>query len=238
MFDATFLSTLKNLIQPGAVTVDGKSYSTSPLHNLPLPTEPPFPSVKLATLDSLVDYIKQNRDKEPIETDAQIICAAQFVDLVSSPRGENRRRDGLATVTCGRRSAEINKYLDMENFRLQLLTQYAESPEQRSVLTFISKITDSNVMTSEDDGVTQTVTAKVGVATHATVDIPSPIRLQPIRTFEEIDQPEGEFVFRMQKGPKGLEAGLFEIDTNWQRKAAIAVREYLKAKLPEMTVLA
>ena len=72
------------------------------------------------------------------------------------------------------------------------------------------------------------------------MEIPSPILLAPIRTFEEIEQPISDFVFRMKKSDKGglPEAGLFEIDTNWQRRAAIGVAEYLKAKLPDMTVLA
>lgn len=239
MIDASFLTALKAMTQPTIVPSGDKHYSTALLHNLPLPNEPGFPTVALVTLDSLIDYVAANKDKAEI-VEAQILCGAQTVDLMSPPLGENRRRDILAKVACGRRDLKLNCYLDPETFRLQLLTQYTEDQNQRAVLSFVSKISDSNVVTADDDGVTQQVTAKIGVASHAQIDIPSPVLLAPIRTFEEVEQPLSSFVFRMQKSKSGglPEAGLFEIDTNWQRKAAVSVAEYLKDKLPEMTVLA
>jgi len=239
MIDGSFIETLKELLQPRAVTVGGEDYSTAPLHNLPLPIEPPFPTVNLATLDSLVEYVAANRDSSA-QADTQITCGAQIVQLISPPFGENRRRDTLAKVECARRQLHHNAYLDLENFRLQLLTQYAATADRATLLEFVSKISDSNVTTSEDDGVSQSVTAKVGVASFGQAQVPSPVSLAPIRTFEELEQPVGQFVFRLQKSKSGglPESGLFEIDTNWQRKAAVAAVAYLKAKLPDMTVLA
>ena len=236
--DGSFLESLKELMQPSLVTAGQKNYSTAQLFNLPLPVEPAFPGITLVTLDSLVEYVTANKDKVAV-ADTQIVCTAEVATMYSPPWGENRQRDILASVHCARRGLKLNGYIDLETFRLQLLTQYIESPEMRSVLKFVSSISDSNVVTSEDDGKTQSVTAKIGVASHGQVEIPSPVTLQPIRTFEEISQPEGLFVFRMKKMDKGLpEAGLFEIDTNWQRAAAIAAAAYLKEKLPEMVVLA
>jgi hypothetical protein len=237
--DGDFIERLAENLQPKIILADGKGYSTELLHNLPLAREPPFPSLALATLDSLVDYVLANRDKVEI-TEAQILCGAQRVCIVSAPRGENRRRDDLAHVTLQPRGLVLNGYQDMETFRLQLLTQYSESEGKRQILEFISKIADSNVVTSEDDGVTQTITAKVGLASFGEATIPSPIILQPIRTFHEVEQVEGWFVFRMKKPdrPGPALAGLFEIETGWQRIAAIAVSAYLKTKLPDMTVLA
>lgn len=236
--DAEFLTTLNELTQAKMLSVGGKSFSTGALYNLPLANEPSFPSINLATLDSLVDYATENKDDVAMGK-AQIVCAATKVELLSPPWGENRKRDALVIVNCQRKGPRLGEYLDLETFRLQLMTQFVDGSSERSILAFISKLTDSSVLTSEDDGVSQTVTAKTGMASFGQVDIPSPISLSPFRTFEEIGQPEGDFVFRMKKAEKGGPlAGLFELDTNWQRRAAIAVREYLKQKLPTMTVLA
>jgi hypothetical protein len=237
--DGAFLETLIENLQAKVVVGAGKPYSTAALHNLPLPIEPPFPSISLATLDSIVDYIQANRDKIEIN-EAQILCGAQNVALISAPNGENRKRDDLVNVRFQPRDLMLNTYLDIELFRLQLFTQYSDSEGKKKILEFIAKIADSNIVTAEDDGVTQSVTAKVGIASFGEVKIPSPIILQPIRTFHEVNQPEGWFIFRMKKPDKpGLPlAGLFEIETGWQRIAAIEVMEYLKIKLPDMTILA
>jgi len=60
------------------------------------------------------------------------------------------------------------------------------------------------------------------------VEVPSPALLAPIRTFTEIDQPEGTFIFRMKKGPSGPEAALFEVFTDWQRTAVERIRAHLE----------
>lgn len=228
--DATFLTTLKAQTQPSILTVDGKSYSTAALHNLPLPLEPCEPSVALASLDSLLDYAKM---KAPELTEAQafVICEATYVTLLSKPKGENRQRDRFATVETGNAHFDFGAFMDLESFRIALLTQFADSVFRVQVLQFVAKVTDSSVKMSEDDGTSQTVTVKQGIASYGAATVPSPITLQPIRTFIEVEQPEGKFLLRLKQQEKGLPlVGLFELHTNWQRAAAMATRDYLVSK--------
>jgi hypothetical protein len=82
-----------------------------------------------------------------------------------------------------------------------------------------------------DDGVSQAIQAKVGVATVATVQVPNPVVLAPFRTFVEVDQPESELIFRMQNGPR---CALFEADGGaWKLTAMRNIKDYLHAALEQ-----
>lgn len=190
-----------------------------------------------------MDYIKDARDAEAGALNIasiQIVCGSQTVELIGAPQGERRQRDIMAVVEAGVVPYRFGQYRDLETFRVDLMTLFEETEDRNKVLSFISKISDNNVRTSEDDGISQTMTAKIGLASFAEMPVPSPVLLRPIRTFLEVAQPEGVFLFRMRKAQTGPEAALFEIQTNWQREASIRVRDYLR-KVPELqgiTILA
>lgn len=235
--DGTFIETLVENIAPQIFTVVDRTYSRELLHNLPLPIEPDFPTVKLETLDSLVDYVRSNRDGQYNDS-CQILCGHSIVQLFGNPKGENRKRDILAAAHSGAQPQPMGSYYDLETFRIQLLTQFEPTPDREKILQFIAKVTDEHVKTSQDDGISQTVTVKVGIATVASQTVPSPVTLRPIRTFIEVEQPAGQFLFRMQSSKELPQAALFEIHTNWKREAAVLVKYYLTDKLPEATILA
>lgn len=226
MINAEFLQELKEQTQPTTVIADGRTYSTAPLHNLPLPTEPGYPTVPMFSLDSLIEFIKQNPvEKSFVNAD---YCAASYC---SEPVGENRKRDMFAQAKPNVQGFNFGIYMDLEAFRIALLTQFADSVFRVQVLQFVAKVTDSSVKTSEDDGTSQTVTVKQGIASYGAATVPSPVTLQPIRTFIEVEQPEGKFLLRLKQQEKGLPlVGVFELHTNWQRAAAMATRDYLVSK--------
>ena len=93
----------------------------------------------------------------------------------------------------------------------------------------VGNIKEENVRQVGDDGVSQSVVAKTGVATVEDVKVPNPVILAPYRTFVEVDQPESAFVFRMKNGPL---AALFEADGGaWRNSAIEAVSSYLAEEL-------
>jgi hypothetical protein len=57
--DASFLSRLKEMIQPALCATAEKTFSTAQLYNLPLAIEPGFPSIKLCTLQRLMQWTIQ-----------------------------------------------------------------------------------------------------------------------------------------------------------------------------------
>ncbi len=221
-----------DISKPETHEIKGETYSDKQLFPLPLPHEPAYPTMQIHTLNGLVDFVKDNY-QNPLMA-GQVIIGAMDVKYVGPERGLNRRRDIYAAVTCKAVPFRFGVYQDLELFRVGLMTQFEESGHRESLLQFLSKITDEAIKTLADNGVTQRMEAKVGIASVGNVDVPSPARLSPIRTFVEIDQPEGVFIFRIKKGPAGPEAALIEIFTDWERTAVEAIKEYFKhSELPE-----
>ncbi len=238
MIDASFVAAIEENSKPVVLTLAGKEYSSAQLFNPPQPVEPTYPAITMCSLDSFLDFIKANEG--PLKTaEAFALCDEEAVLLHSKPNGENRKRDCFVKAEAGVIPFQFGQYVSLEDLRISLLTQFVDSVFRVQVLTFLSKVTDSNVKTSEDDGVSQTVTAKAGIASYGNATVPSPVRLQPIRTFAEVEQPEGVFLLRLLPVKDALpKAGLFELHTNWKRAAALSVKAYLDSKECPLPVFA
>jgi hypothetical protein len=95
-------------------------------------------------------------------------------------------------------------------------------------------------VTFEDDGVTQRVTAKTGVARIANVGVPRIVSLRPYRTFQDLDQqPEGKFLLRIRKEGNSPTIALFAADGQmWGNKAIGLCKSYLEAGIkPDRAVI-
>lgn len=227
MIDRDFIEAIIENAQAKVVTVDGKEYSTATLVNPPLPEEPQYPTLQLLTLDSLIDYAKEDTSEDP----SLIVAGADKVLWFGEETGERRIRPVYARVNRGFDAPCFGQYQSIEDFRIWLLTRFRDTPDREIVLKFIVKVSDEHVATSEDDGISQTVTVRKGIATHSAATVPSPLQLAPIRTFIEVEQPVGHFIFRLkQEKDKLPTAALFELPTNWEREAAINVKKYLDGK--------
>ena len=102
------------------------------------------------------------------------------------------------------------------------------------LIKLVGNVVDENSITTADDGVSQRVTARSGISLVQQVGVPNPVRLAPYRTFNEIEQPESSFVFRVRKGANGVEAALFTADGNaWVNDAILDIRDFLASKLPD-----
>ena len=88
-------------------------------------------------------------------------------------------------------------------------------------------ITDTNIYA--DDGITQRVTAKAGVARVAVVDLPNPVELYPYRTFLDVEQPASKFVLRIKADKdEGPRCALFEADGGaWRATAVETIKSYM-----------
>lgn len=65
------------------------------------------------------------------------------------------------------------------------------------LLDLLSRMTDEKSVSTNDNGVTQTVEARQGVALSALVEVKPRVMLRPFRTFLEVEQPESEFLLRV-----------------------------------------
>ncbi|MEB9817123.1 hypothetical protein P4K18_27225, partial [Bacillus cereus] len=99
------------------------------------------------------------------------------------------------------------------------------------VLQVVGTVVENDVKEIGDDGVSQAVTVKTGVASRGNAKVPNPVQLSPYRTFVEVEQPESKFVFRMREGAR---CGLFEADGGaWKLEAMNNIKEYLKEALAQ-----
>lgn len=87
-------------------------------------------------------------------------------------------------------------------------------------------------MSTNDNGISQTVEARQGVALKTTVQIKPRVPLRPFRTFQEVEQPESEFLIRLDEEGN---IGLFEADGGmWKLTARQTVKAFLEEKLADL----
>ena len=74
----------------------------------------------------------------------------------------------------------------------------------------------------------------VGVAAKADAIVPNPVQLRPYRTFQEVEQPVSQFVFRI--GDRGTpEFKLVEAEGGlWRLKAINQLKEYISKILEDL----
>jgi hypothetical protein len=191
-------------------------------------------------LAGLVDFAKtEPRDYYRIHVGTHAI-----VSLLGPIVGYHQQRATYATAEFADlfgKGFQFGVYLDLETMNVAIQTLFIQTPERDAVLKVIGNVRDELVQTSGDDGVTQTVTAKAGVAIVQELKVPNPVTLQPYRTFREVGQPASPFVLRMRRGqgPVGPTAALFESDGGaWRLEAIANIHNWLKDKLPTIPIIA
>jgi len=198
--------------------------------------------LSLHTLSGLGEYIRANRD-ELVQTQTMIHVLDQRNVRVLSKLQPLAARHCFATVTVVAEDFGFGRFYECESFNVALQTLFEPTDQAASLLSVVGNIRDEKVGSYDDDGVTQTVTAKQGVALAYHVKAPNPVTLRPYRTFREVDQPESKFVFRMQAGKEAgcrPSCALFEADGGrWKLEAIQSIATFLRAAVPgEVTVIA
>jgi hypothetical protein len=127
---------------------------------------------------------------------------------------------------------QLNNFIDLEAMNIHLKSCFVPAEERENLIKLLGNVTEEAIKTTTDDGFSQSVVAKTGIATVSNVSIPSIVTLTPFRTFLEIEQPEGEFLCRMQNGPK---VALFEADGGaWRLEARKRIKYFLEDALEEL----
>ncbi|MUK89133.1 hypothetical protein GMD78_12190 [Ornithinibacillus sp. L9] len=205
--------------------VNGQQYSDKDLYVLREPVASPF---EVHTLTSLVEYVKSNFDTEE---ELMIHVENPTRVSVSSALNIDQRRDEYLVAEALTPRFRFDNWYDTEEFNIKLQSVFVNNEDRKVILKLVGNIKEDNVKTFGDDGVSQSVVARTGVASVGNVEVPNPVTLAPFRTFTEIAQPESDFVFRMQKGPS---CALFEADGGaWKIHAIDQIKEYLNAELSD-----
>lgn len=191
-------------------------------------TEPKAETLTVSTLTGLVDYIKSNIDTLPEKLLIQVKSHKE-VALYSPLNIDREREEYIKVEAILPNNIVYDRFLSTEQFNIMLQSSFVDIGTKQTLLKYTGLVQDEAVKTTGDDGVSQQVTVKTGVASVGQAIVPNPVELAPYRTFPEVEQPISKFIFRMQEGPK---AAIFEADGGaWRNRAMINIREYLEENL-------
>ena len=117
---------------------------------------------------------------------------------------------------------------------LGLQANFQPTGDLNLILKVSGNIEKKNNAAYSDDGVSQVVTMQTGVATKADALVPNPARLKPFRTFQEVPQPESNFVFRIGDDEEPT-FKLVEAEGGiWRNEAIQNIKDYLATLLADM----
>ena len=129
---------------------------------------------------------------------------------------------------CDARHVTLPELMDGEDAAEDSMRVY----DDEQILDLLRRMTNENSVSSTDNGVTQTVDARQGVALSAKVEVKPRVLLRPFRTFLEVEQPESEFLLRVD-AEKGI--GLFEADGGiWKLEAKRNIAEYFAKAMGDL----
>lgn len=122
--------------------------------------------------------------------------------------------------------------LGFEEAQIAMRTRFQETTDTIYALKLLSDICCGAKVVYNDNGIATTVTTQKGVALQSNEQIRPIITLKPYRTFQEVEQPESEFLLRMDEEGN---IGLFEADGGmWKLTARQTVKAFLEAQLANL----
>ena len=127
---------------------------------------------------------------------------------------------------------KIGKFMSHEEAVIQLRSLYIPNPDMEYLLKLLSSVSQESKVSSNDNGVSQTVEARTGVALTTNVEVRPYVNLQPFRTFLEVPQPESMFLLRLDNDGK---IALIEADGGvWKLEATRNIAAYFEDNLAEL----
>lgn len=141
---------------------------------------------------------------------------------------EQNQRDSIMSMARG-------AFEERVDYEMDKVIQNILDPNTKAtayLLDLLSRMTNENSVSTNDNGVTQTVEARQGVALNAVVEIKPRVMLRPFRTFLEVEQPESEFLLRVDPD-EGI--GFFEADGGiWKLEAKKNIADYFLKNMGDL----
>lgn len=208
--------------------INGETYSDSNLVRIAPHIDRPS-CIGVKGLDSIVKLVRSELDMFEnlplfIRVDgARKVSVFTTYDAVMG-------RDSLYEATCDVPDFSEG-YRDYETAIVQLRSKFMPGEGVDYLLDLLSRISKENGVTTRDNGVSQEVEARQGVSLKSIVQVKPRVKLCPFRTFLEVQQPESEFILRLDEDGN---VGLFEADGGmWRMTAKERICAFFEDKLSE-----
>jgi len=234
---AEFVQKIIDLAPIEQLEIDGREYADKKLNPIIPPVAEP---IGVNTLTGLRDYLEQNPDTLELSNLIIHVKNQCSVAIRSSLAAEWKQRNYYLLAEHTPKGFQFGTYLPIENFIIAMQTYFVQDEQTAAIIKLCGNLKQETGVTYTDDGISQEVQAKAGIARIENVALPNPVKLAPFRTFLEVEQPASNFVFRLKKTDAGPVATLFEADGGgWTLEAIKRVRDWLRTSIPaEVTILA
>lgn len=226
------INRILELDRPQIVGIGGRDYSSKKIEPVLDPQPKPL---GLSTLSGLVAFCLHNIDElqHPLIAHVRSDCE---VALIGPTYGTWQQRDVYAMASHREPSAfKANTYYPLEDFLITLNTSFVVDDVVRGLTRLFGNVRGESVTNWSDDGISQAVLSRSGIALVENVPVPNLVTLQPYRTFRDIEQPEGLFLVRARQKDDGPPAvALFEAEgEQWRFLCQNRIVSYLEEFLPE-----
>lgn len=209
--------------------IGGKTYSDNELHEIEPATHYPT-SLEVGSLDAIAKLIRAELPDylEIGEIPLFVrIDSPTTVSVFTRPDFKAKRKFPYIAYC---KDANFKEgFRNQQEAIIELKSRFIPTDDSKYLLDLISRINNDGGVKSEDNGVSQTITAKKGVSLMTTEQVKPRLSLQPFRTFREIPQPESEFLLRLDDAGR---VGLFEADGGiWKIEAKCQIQGFLEGEL-------
>ncbi len=203
--------------------------------------QPPMPSLlPVSTLSGFASLMEAGFEGFAAANVFVHVTSETLVELLATRSDDYGRREKLARALALKpeRSFDFGTYMPQENFNIALRTMFVQDAELDALVQLAGNIAKQTEVKQEDDGFSQRVTAKGGVHLVRDVTVKPRVTLRPFRTFLEVQQPAGDYIFRVRHDEaKGNLCALFEADGGyWKLTAMNTIRDWLANRLKGSTV--
>ncbi len=223
----SFVEKIASMAKNEVHEINGEFYSDKPMSRV-VPVEYLPEEQRVYSLAALITLIKAEVDK--IKNCPIFVEVISEKEVVAYTTYDNKfRRSVLYHLRLSEVGNSIGYWEDKEESIIQLKSVYKPSEGVNYILGILSSISDESSVQTKDDGISQTVEVRKGIAMKAREDIKTVVRLAPYRTFLEVEQPESDFILRLKEGGRIL---IKEADGGkWKLDAKRNIANYLAENL-------
>lgn len=208
---------IEQLVEGKVATVahGGRIYSVRDLK----PLDPPLPApLQVSTLSAITSYLRSTPDELNLDELVLVVEGNTKVSLYSKLREVDQKRAAYMTANAilPKSSHAFDTFVSVEEFLVWLATGFAPSAHRELLTKMLSHIDTEDTATIQDNGFSQVVTVRTGVARVENVAMPNPVKLAPYVSFPEIAPPEQDFLIRMRGKGKDVAVRLIPVGAlNW-----------------------
>ena len=214
-------------------TNDGHRYSNVELHEVKPEVELPA-RYSVDTLEALVKLIRtEGIDQSPrlyvrVDSARRVMVDTTYTHKEYAEFSRLPLYEAVSDVP----SISVNQSISQEKAIVELQSLYAVTDDRDYLLALLSRIDANQGVYSVDNGISQEVSVRTGAVLKEQQTVQPIVRLQPYRTFLEVEQPTSDFLLRLNKDG---DPALYEADGGaWKLEAKRNIAVYLGEQLADL----